>query len=240
MQNASWGKTSPATRQGFKPPALWIWMVFICNQGKLVLSEQEDTEGLSPKHVWNGIYVYVANKTKHMGSMLSGGCLVQSLAKAWQTREQRTPIPIDFVSIGDVHGTHVERSKYRGNGVNSIESPINCAWKGWSTLQTKVSYTNYHQQHQHQLKPPKSNTKHIRVCSTVPILTEKKLWVSSVAVQTALLGTIAHQGDMRSCKECVTWRCMVVKDNGTSHKRRYLLHCVPLSLIHIWRCRRRG
>ena len=56
------GKTSPATRQGFKPPALWIWMVFICNQGKLVLSEQEDTEGLSPKHIWNGIYVYVANR----------------------------------------------------------------------------------------------------------------------------------------------------------------------------------
>ena len=35
MQNACWGKTFPATRQGFKPPALWIWMVFICNQGKL-------------------------------------------------------------------------------------------------------------------------------------------------------------------------------------------------------------
>ena len=62
IQNASWGKTSPATRQGFKPPALWIWMVFICNQGKLVLSEQEDTEGLSPKHIWNGIYVYVGNR----------------------------------------------------------------------------------------------------------------------------------------------------------------------------------
>ena len=99
--------------------------------------------------------------------------------------------------------------------------------KGWSTLQTRASYTNYHQQQQHQLKPPKCNTKNIRVCSTLPILTEKKLWVSSVAVQTVLLGTIAHQGDMRSCKECVTWRCMVVKDNGTSHKRRYLLHCVP-------------
>ena len=24
IQNASWGKKFPATRQGFKPPALWI------------------------------------------------------------------------------------------------------------------------------------------------------------------------------------------------------------------------
>ena len=145
------------------------------------------------------------------------------LAKAWQTREQRTPIQIDFVSIGDVHCTHVEKSKYWGNGVNSIESPINCAWKGWSTLQTKASYTNYHQQKQDQLKPPKSNTKHIRV-NTLPILAEKpKHCVSRVAgVKTILLETIAHQGDMRSCKECVTW-CIVVKDNGTSHKRRSLV-----------------
>ena len=57
--------------------------------------------------------------------------LVQSLVKAWQTREQRTPIQIDFVRVGDVHCTHVEQTKYRGNGVNSTESPIYCAWKSW-------------------------------------------------------------------------------------------------------------
>ena len=172
--------------------------------------------------------------------------LVQSLVKAWQTREQRTPIQIDFVRVGEVHCTHVEQTKYRDNGVNSTESPIYCAWKswkmemratkctkafskGWSSLQTKASYTIYHQQQQHQLKPPKCNTKNIRVCSTLPIVAEKKLWVSSVAIQTVLLGTIAHQGDMRSCKECVTWRCMVVKDNGTSHKRGSLVLTVQCS-----------
>ena len=122
--------------------------------------------------------------------------LVQSLVKAWQTKEQRTPIQIYFVSVGDVHCTRVEQTKYRGNGVNSTESPIYCAWKswkmemratkctkafskGWSTLQTRASYTNYHQQQQHQLKPPKCNTKNIRVCSTLPILAEKKLFKCS-------------------------------------------------------------
>ena len=130
--------------------------------------------------------------------------LVQSLVKAWQTKEQRTPIQIYFVSVGDVHCTRVEQTKYRGNGVNSTESPIYCAWKswkmemratkctkafskGWSTLQTRASYTNYHQQQQHQLKPPKCNTKNIRVCSTLPILARQPIAVSDISVYICLI-----------------------------------------------------